>query len=189
MKYVIKSIAFGLLFSFVIICIASCKHHKAKVYVTNMVGREFLFPDSLLCFNSGKFEDFEQSLNKPSIIFWLDSSDCTKCNIDRLLEYNSLIMSFEDSLLIDISFYPIVSTSSQNRKSNINEDDLQNLSFPVFIDRTNSFNCMNSFIPDDKRYHFFLLDDFNIIKLVGDPLYSASLINLYLKTIQSMQNN
>lgn len=52
------------------------------------------------------------------MIFWLDSSDCTKCNVDRLYEYHSMIEDFEDSLCVDIAFYPIVWIVSQNQNNN-----------------------------------------------------------------------
>lgn len=179
-KFNNKPITILSLLFLVLVCVASCQRYKVKVSVTKMIGKELIFPDSMLCFDSGFFSDSTISINEPSIIFWLDSSDCTKCNVDRLYEYHSMIEDFEDSLFVDIAFYPIVSIGSQNQNNN----NLLNLNFPIFLDRTNSFKRLNSFIPDDKRYHFFLLDNVNVIKLVGDPRYSVSLNNLYFKTIK-----
>ena len=55
--------------------------------------------------------------------------------------------------------------------------------YPLLIDTTNAFIRDNDLPQMDKRFHTFLLNKQNEVLLVGNPLFSPKIKNLYLKEI------
>lgn len=53
----------------------------------------------------------------------------------------------------------------------------------VWVDSSRSFLRNNKFLPEDKFYHAFLVDESNSILIVGDPIVNPNLVQLYDKVI------
>lgn len=58
--------------------------------------------------------------------------------------------------------------------------------YPVYIDEAEQFTQLNSFLPEDTRYHTFLLDRNDCIVLVGNPLGSDAMWALFRSTLDNM---
>lgn len=46
----------------------------------------------------------------------------------------------------------------------------------VWVDSSRSFLRNNKFLPEDKFYHAFLVDESNSILIVGDPIVNPNLV-------------
>ena len=53
--------------------------------------------------------------------------------------------------------------------------------YPIFVDTVNVFRKNNPHIPDDNRFHTFLLDEKGKVVLVGSPLTNVYMRNLFFK--------
>ncbi|CDN32754.1 hypothetical protein BN938_2685 [Mucinivorans hirudinis] len=58
-------------------------------------------------------------------------------------------------------------------------------SIPVLFDIQNSFEKVN-IIPNDEKFHYFLLDKNNKIQLVGNPINNPAMWKLYKKRIAEL---
>ena len=137
-----------------------------------------------------QIDDITVPLNIPArLVIYLDSFSCTSCVISRL---NELENFFNISKSSNGAFLPVfVFTPSEKEKNdnliNIKNSLKQNnIDFPVYIDFENSFLSNNRFIPEEQQYHMFLLDNENKIVLIGNPVSSDSLWDLYMNTIEAL---
>ena len=56
--------------------------------------------------------------------------------------------------------------------------------FPVYEDPAGEFMHVNPAIPSgDGRFHTFLVDESNHIKLIGDPTLDPRVLELYIKAL------
>ena len=74
-------------------------------------------------------------------------------------------------------------------RSLISELQFSEPPYPVYVDKENLFQTSNPSIPDDSRYHTFLLDRNNRVVLVGNPLASNAMRSLFRKTLDNMLAN
>lgn len=56
----------------------------------------------------------------------------------------------------------------------------------MLVDKNNEFIAKNNFIPDNAIYHCFLMDKNDEIVLVGDPVASDAMWNLFKATLDNM---
>lgn len=64
---------------------------------------------------------------------------------------------------------------------------MQQHGFPIVIDMVGTFEEHNPFIPNDPKYHTFLLDRERQITLVGDPLYNKKMTMLFNNALRMLQ--
>ena len=58
--------------------------------------------------------------------------------------------------------------------------------WPVLVDVQGTFMELNDFVPDDNRFHYFLTDADGRPVFVGNPLFSNSLWNLFIRAVDSL---
>ena len=114
----------------------------------------------------------------------MDSSACTLCAMQILLEWNSIL---KEVLSDSVGFVTVVAPSNQaDIKSSLNVLNLQN---PLLYDTNNCFlknNKINNILAKNRT---FLLDEQNNIILVGEPIHKPQLWELYKNTIQTLIRN
>ena len=59
--------------------------------------------------------------------------------------------------------------------------------YPVYVDFDGSFRKANPCIPEDKRFHSFLLDKEGHPVFVGDPLASDRMMELFKEALESLE--
>lgn len=86
--------------------------------------------------------------------------------------------------LKDVAFLFYIKTYEKKQLSGmLNEVDFTH---PVIADLTNQFYKANK-LKSDKNYQTFLVDKKNQIILVGNPLYSLKVMELYFETISKLK--
>ena len=152
----------------------SCSDFIVSRNVKRMMGREIAFP--------AKFDGVIGS-GRPKMVFHYRPSDCSTCRIRSLDGYNELFEKFEN----EVEFVILFSTTDIGYDRVRSEIENSSLKCKVYLDKGNEFDCINNFLPDDSRFHAFLLDNGNRIVFVGDPMSKESLLRLFEKKISGMR--
>lgn len=158
----------------VLLMAVSCSDLIVSRNVKRMLGREIAFP--------AKFDE-EIGSGRPKMVFHYRPSDCSTCRIRLLDAYSELFEKFED----EVEFVILFSTTDIGYDRVKSEVENSLLKCRVYLDKGNEFDCINHFLPDDSRFHAFLLDSGNRIVFVGDPMSKDSLLRLFEKKISEMR--
>ena len=140
-----------------------------------MMGSTIVLPEKITCVQNGEVFQMPEELREKSKLFvFIDSSECSMCNVSRLSRYqvvydiSKATESFEMFFLLSIK---------KSRVSSIVEELVyMELPCPVYIDEDNLFHTMNPLITNDSRFHTFLCVD-GIVKLIGDPTINPNLLS------------
>lgn len=119
------------------------------------------------------------------LILYLDSSSCSTCVINKLGQYDYFQKKSKYS---NGRFLLMIILSVPNGEFNYIKNYIINNKFeyPIYFDKENKFKAKNNFIPNSTFFHSFLLDKNNKIILVGNPVMSDSIWELYIKTIENL---
>lgn len=161
------------------------KRRKTKQWL----GKEIILPDTLKTIYKGvilKTNDFSLVESKYKIVtrIW---GNCHVC-VDELNNWKP----FLDSCLInhEISFLCYI---------NVYNFEFENfleymypaikLDYPLFIDFDNIFINTNQIFIDDQDLHTMLLDSMNRVVIIGSPIKSKEMKQLYLKYFEFSKND
>ncbi|MDR0423817.1 MAG: hypothetical protein LBH46_04520 [Rickettsiales bacterium] len=170
----------------ILLCFSSCtkngtKEHARKI-VVEWTGKEVRFPKELSCTSMGKDTTcIDLQNDNYKILLYVDSLGCTSCRL-KLAEWKK-IMKEADSVF---SRKPEFVFFFQPKKKD--EKELQfifkqnSFRHPVFIDKQNEINKLNSF-PSQTEYQCFLLDKDNKVLIVGNPSLNSGIWTLFKKVI------
>ena len=56
---------------------------------------------------------------------------------------------------------------------------------PIYLDKSHLFKSNNKFLPEEKQYHVFLIDENNNVLLVGNPLLNPHVCDIMYKIIDN----
>ncbi|MFW5700282.1 MAG: hypothetical protein ACOCWM_01220 [Cyclobacteriaceae bacterium] len=164
-------------------CKKQSRKAEAKSIVKEWIGKEIKFPDDFQCNLSGKDTSYmlcaDLLESEFKILSYVDSTGCTDCKL-QLIEWDYLINELNyvqgDKLSFLFFLHPKDITELQLL---IQRNNFQH---PVFIDTKNEINLMNKFAKQSK-YHCFLLDKNNKILVIGNPVQSIEILELYKQQI------
>jgi len=150
--------------------------------MTEWQGKEITIPDILVYKILGRDTLCSDLWNKPFRIFtYIDSVGCTGCRF-RLSEWKMLVDSCRQQSL-DVSFIFVVHSSNFKHFT----IDVKNHHFdePIVYDYKNQFHRLNRFPPEP--YRTFLLDNQNRVQIIGNPVETPQLWELYKAVITQSQ--
>lgn len=165
------------------ICLSSCKtdpqRTKAEKIVSEWVGKEIIFPSDVRCTFIGRDTVCPEVSAPYKVLVYTDSVGCTSCKL-QIYRWKALI-SEVDSLMsnqVDFLFY----FHPRNEKELQSLLELDRFNQSVFIDTKNQLYRRNLF-PDNPNYQSFLLDKDNKVILIGNPVSSPKLWDIYKQAI------
>lgn len=164
---------------FFLILLSSC-NFSTRVKMKRMAGEYFTVPSGLYkIHNDTIFECESATISKPTIVVWIDSLSCMECTLLHFDHYHKLFSYCKDSIDNAVDVMMIFSP-----KHNAVETTIRNIStyvkeYDVYVDYANSLYTGNPYIADDENMHSFLLDRNGRIQLIGYPLYTDAMWNLY----------
>lgn len=168
--------------------ITSCSTCRIKNEIESFCKDAIRLPAQLEMIQDGIV--IPDSMNLPittpiKLIIYFPTDRCTSCVIGKLGEYETIFR-----LKVKGLFSPIIifSLKENAREYKILTSNLkfQSLPYPIYIDKHNEFQQLNKKLPEDSRYHAFLLDKNNHIVLVGNPLASDAMWSLFKSTLDNM---
>lgn len=157
----------------------SCSSDKSDYarIVSEWQGKEVVFPEVMTDLLTG--DTIYLSDADFTILTYVDSAGCTGCKM-KLPIWNEFIASLDTITDYNVNVLMIVnSDDEQEVRYLLKRDDYTH---PVYMDRRDDANALNSF-PADELFRTFLLDkSFNVIAL-GSPIHFPSISKLYKSII------
>lgn len=171
-----------------IVLATSCSQWRIKNEIESFCQETVSLPADLemVCESTVLSDSLELALTDPiKLILYFSADRCTSCVIRGLEDYEKVF-----KLKVEGLFSPIIMFSPQDDdreyKGLITNLKFQSLPYPIFIDKHNKFPQLNAKLPEDSRYHTFLLDKNNRVVLVGNPLASDKMWSLFNSTLDNM---
>ncbi len=168
---------------FLVFVATGCKKARLRAQLKDLMASTIVLPEKISCVYNGEVFPMPDSLrNKPKLVIYIDSTECTTCRISHLWEYQTLFdLSSQTG-----SFYVMILMWNTEFKSIPLVRYLldQNVTYPVFVDLNRSFLKDNSTIPDDIRMHSLLLDSLNKVKFVGDPSATTNMLEVFKQALE-----
>lgn len=110
-----------------------------------------------------------------TILTYVDSSGCTRCNM-KLSLWKEFLNSLDSICDSDVQFLMVVHSSDiQELRYFLNGDSFN---YPVYLDSENRIYDTNSF-PEETILQTFLLDKNRKVIAIGNPIYSSEIAKLY----------
>lgn len=174
----------------IFLLLIGCKcGNDEKYQIMHLIGKEIVLDESYQSISISKKDSTHQSafseLKKPiKIVTYMDSSSCTGCAMQILIQWNRLLREIQSD---SVGFVTVVYPSDTNRlKMALRNLNLWN---PLLYDTNNKFLINNKLLNVFARNRTFLLDKNNNIIVVGEPLRKSKLWNLYKSNIQTLVGN
>ena len=154
------------------------KYRISSDILNKMYNQKIVFNQSLQSKIMGKDTTCNIHEDTPKIVVYFDSNGCTPCRI-KLNEWKEFMQKI-NIVNRDIQFIFIFATK---KIVELNKEIILNdFSYPIYFDYTNSFEKINK-LPREHKYHTFMLNNENKIILVGNPVLNNKIEKLYLREI------
>lgn len=174
----------------IIVFASSCENMRIAHEIKSFAGSAITVPKGLKIKCGGVDTTFQytqiQTLAK--MIVWHDNMACSSCRMKKIDEWNNIVAYSRDSI---IGFEPlfIFSPNKDNLYNFELEINIADFDYPILVDYENSFYDVNPHIPQDNKFHVFLIDKNNKVVLIGNPLHNQKLWVLYKQTINKLIAN
>ncbi|MCD7915804.1 MAG: DUF1573 domain-containing protein [Tannerellaceae bacterium] len=167
--------------------IAGCKDKKQKEIiriVSEWQGKEILFPENLIFTQYVKDTvDYRIPESEYKILVFVDSLGCTSCKL-QLEKWKTFISEINTIMNGEVPF--LFFFQSNNYEELYYLFKRERFDHPVCIDSMNEMDRLNNF-SYNPTFQTFLLNRANEVILVGNPIYSARMKDLYLKYLSGDQ--
>lgn len=112
-----------------------------------------------------------------SMVMYYDSTECSQCKISHLSHCLPLYEMADSNALFRVItiFAPRQEECGEVMASLM----MQDFPYPIYVDFDGSFRKANSSMPEDKRFHSFLLDKDGHPVFVGNPIASEEMWGLF----------
>lgn len=116
------------------------------------------------------------------MVVYVDSSECTPCALSKLRFWNPLIKEAQDKK-INIDYIFIIAPKPEDKDDVSMEMEITDLRSSIYLDTAYVFRKTNPAIPKDNRFHSFLLNKENNVIMVGCPITSEKIKEIYCRAI------
>ena len=128
-------------------------------------GTQIFIPKDMTMIQSGKLSPYEIQQGTPVFIVYVSPDECSSCRISHLDKYEDLFLMAK-SMDFDVM---IILSPTDDQIEYIQDQLIQSrFSHPVYLDSYSEFSGQNK-IPEDKRFHSFLINSDLYPVFVGDP--------------------
>lgn len=174
------------LFLSVWLCLSACiEQGKKRTDIRSLAkewdGKEVRFPEKIY-FTRYVTDtvpyDFKQSDYK--IVLYMDSIGCLGCKL-KLHRWKQLMADFDSTCQTSISYLFFLDTKRLEKIEETLEEN--RFDHPVCIDVNSEFQRLNH-VPEDDRFHAFLLNKENRVVAVGNPVTNEEIKVFYKKVMQ-----
>ena len=169
-----------LLLSFFSLLFYGCAEHQTKKLMKDFMRAEIVLPEDLHSVENRNMSTESVFPEIPTLIIYHDSLECSTCRISHLMDYSGL---YE---MADTSGFQVVTVFSPRQEEYdevLRQLMVHNFPYPIYIDFNCSFRNRNTAIPEDPRFHSFLIDKDRHPVFVGNPTASDDLWKVFEKTL------
>ena len=158
-------------------CCSSSQKDIEKI-VKEWQGKEIIVPHEIEFKIFGRDTLCSDLLGKSyKILTYVDSIGCTSCQLG--LPHWLELIQISERQQMNVAFLFVVHSSNYHLFTL--ETIANEFNYPIIYDYNNSFYKLNHFPPDP--YRTFLLDGDNKVQLIGSPIESFQIWELYKKAI------
>lgn len=178
------------------ICIILClgfalsvlKPDKNKKILEEIVSewnsRKIILPDTIIYYKYGiELVNFNDS-SSYKILCYTNRDGCMSCKL-KLSDWKQFINKL-NSLPYKVPIIFVMNTDNIMDLRKLLRDE--NFSYPILIDTKDYVNTINRF-PTNPRFQTFLLNQKNEVILIGNPVYSQAIEDLYLTFLKEKAFN
>lgn len=165
---------------------AGCKKSRVRSQVRELMYSTIILPEKISCVYNGEVFPMPDSLrDKPKLIVYIDSTECSKCRITQFIRYDESFELARESGLFEVM---LLLSAKRDERGDI-KDHLLNIELfcPVYLDENNCFGRLNPPIVNNSVSHSFLVDGKGAIRMVGDPSSSKQMFELLRKRMNNLQ--
>ena len=166
----------------ILLFVSGCSNHKIRHEL-----RAFQRSEVSLSFELERVLDRNIGIESPgsgavSMVMYYDSTECSQCRINHLSDCLPLY-----ELADSIGTFRIVTIFAPRQEE---YDEVmaslmkQDFPYPIYVDFDGSFRKANRCIPEDKRFHSFLLDRDGHPVFVGNPVSSEKMHELFKRALE-----
>jgi len=152
---------------------------KLKQALSMWIGKEIFLPKDLEIKAREKDTICNDIFSKKfKVLIYVDSIGCTACKF-KLFEWGEIIKKvLKNNSNVSFLFY--VHSNDYVKLEEFTQ--INKFIYPIIYDKADKLNRLNH-LPDNLRFHTFLLNQNNKIVLVGNPVGNPKLLDLYLQQI------
>ncbi|ADQ79710.1 protein of unknown function DUF1573 [Paludibacter propionicigenes WB4] len=166
-----------------VLCIQSCdnKKNRAELVVKKWIQKEIQIPGNITFKSVGRDTVCSRIMKHRNIVLvYIDSLGCAACKL-RLAEWKAFIETCQ-KMSYDVGFLFVV--QSTNYKDLENKLLLDDFTYPIIYDYKGDFDRINSF-PKEEEFRTLLLDRRHRVVLIGSPVRSHKMKQLFYKVISN----
>ena len=168
--------------------LTSCEENKGERilrWIQSWECLEIIFPKIALFTIQGKDTvDFDWVNVDFKIVTYVDSTGCTGCKL-QLLEWSDFIQEVDSLSNKNVSFVFYFHPKDKTKLRHLLR--LNDFTHPVCFDEKDEFNALNDF-PKERELQTVLLNKNNEVIVIGNPHYTRSIRNVYLRRITESSN-
>lgn len=170
-----------------VVTIVSCANFKIEKDLKSFMKSQLKLTDDIFLIKDRNVLMCDSCFNKPVLVMLYDSTDCSECQINHLYDKIGFYDAAEKSGHFKIM--TIFSPKESEYDDIMNQLVLLNFPYPLYIDFNGSFQKENYCIPQDKRFHCFLLDVDGYPVFVGNPLYSNEMMTIFQQVLATLDES
>lgn len=180
MKYVIK---ITLLLASIVFLYSSCNQRQnLKNTLMKFMTNDITIPDSLMVIFDGRAIREPSFVEDNQLIMYIDSNSCTSCRISSL---NNMLKLYElaekDGRFSVLTIFSPSVSEVQDVERKLKQ---LHYPYPLYIDNNNLFSRINH-IPNDIKFHNFLINKEGKILCVGSPLENKQLNSVFMTALNN----
>lgn len=161
-------------------CEEQCLRSRVKKLMTSTV----VMPEKVVCIDGGKVFPMPDSLReKAKLIVYVDSSECRSCRLSKIPAYERIIPEAE-SYGVEVMILMENRTLSGITLAQYLADI--DLGIPIYVDEESTFLELNPAANKDVRMHSFLVNRRGTPVLVGDPVMSPGIAELFGRMLRQL---
>ena len=156
------------------------KKDEIKHLVSEWQGKEIRFPkDMVFARFATDTVDFTLPKSPHKVLVFVDSIGCTSCKL-QLHRWKELIQYTDSITQGTVPFLFFFQSDDKKEIRYLLKKD--NFDKPICLDQSDKLNELNHF-PADGRFQTFLLDKYNKVVVIGNPIHNPNIRELYLKEV------
>lgn len=179
-----KKILVWLLVSYLLFSCAKSRNAGVEELVKVWSGKEIFFPKEIVFTKFGTDTvDYAALKSRYRIVTYIDSIGCVSCKL-QLVRWKKMIAEFDSITNCSVPILFFVHPKGKKEMSFILKRD--KFDHPICMDLSDSFNKLNKF-PPEVMFQTFLIDGYNKVIGIGNPVHNYRIKEIYLKIIQEKE--
>ena len=163
--------------------VSCCSNNSIKRELKSFQSARIEFPADMFSVKDRNVLEFQNPGRDNAFVVYHDSTECGMCAV--IYDYLPLYERAERSG--DFSVMIIFSPRDSEYDEIMERLVMMDFPYPVYVDYSGSFAETNMCIPEDNRFHSFLLDKEGHPVFVGNPLASDRMMELFKEALESLE--